>query len=469
MSSNRPNILVIMSDTHATWATGCYGSEIALTPNIDRLAAEGICFDRAYSQNPICVPCRQSLVTGQYSFQCGVLQNDTPMPELYTMAHHLGKAGYDTASLGKMHFIPDTESSLGKERHHGFTDRIDYEEFWHYLRNERGCPPVEGHPDDPWQVIHLELIQHALQRPLITPSETGVQGNWGTLPHEDHQEYMVLNAWEEYLAQERENPFFTFVSFQSPHGPSLPTPECLEPFLGDIPLPDPPLESMLQHPVWHKAIRNLDEERRREWTRYYYAFANYTDWCVGEALRLLDESGKGDNTLVIYLSDHGDMGFNHGLMGKTQFYEESVRVPLVMHKPDTISAGQHHTGLVELIDLFPTFCDVAGTEPPELSGRSLWSDICNQNYVGKDAVYSESYPMTRNVEVFGPRPHRMVLTDEWKLIQYGDICVDLFDVQKDQDNHHNLANDPEHNATATQLLHQLNDRLGPLPTEDVWR
>jgi len=151
MSSNRPNILVIMSDTHATWATGCYGSEIALTPNIDRLAAEGICFDRAYSHNPICVPCRQSLVTGQYSFQCGVLQNDTPMPELYTMAHHLGKAGYDTAALGKMHFIPDTESSLGQERHHGFTDRIDYEEFWHYLRNERGCPPVEGHPDDPWQ------------------------------------------------------------------------------------------------------------------------------------------------------------------------------------------------------------------------------------------------------------------------------------------------------------------------------
>ena len=119
MPDNRPNILVIMSDTHATWATGCYGSEIALTPNIDRLATEGILFDRAYAQNPICVPCRQSLITGKYSFQCGVLQNDTPMPQLYTMGHHLGQAGYDTAALGKMHVIPDTESSLGKERHHG--------------------------------------------------------------------------------------------------------------------------------------------------------------------------------------------------------------------------------------------------------------------------------------------------------------------------------------------------------------
>jgi arylsulfatase A-like enzyme len=280
---------------------------------------------------------------------------------------------------------------------------------------------------------------------------------------------MVLNTWEKYLAQERENPFFTFVSFQSPHGPSLPPKEFTEPFLGDILLPDPPKEDMLQHPIWHKSARIVDDAWRQEWLRYYYAFVHYTDWCVGEALRLLDESGQRDNTLVIYLSDHGDMGFNHGLSGKTQFYEESVRVPLVMHKPDTISAGQHHTGLVELIDLFPTFCEVAGTEPPALSGRSLWSDICTQNYHGKDAVYSESYPMERNVDVFGPRPHRMVLTNEWKLIQYGDICIDLYDVQKDPDNHHDLANDSEYSETVDKLLGQLNGRLGPLPTEDVWR
>jgi arylsulfatase A-like enzyme len=140
-----------------------------------------------------------------------------------------------------------------------------------------------------------------------------------------------------------------------------------------------------------------------------------------------------------------------------------------MRKPDTITANQHYTGLVELIDLFPTFCDVAGTSPPELPGRSLWPDICNGNDDGKDAVYSESYPMERNVKVFGPRPHRMVLTNEWKLIQYGDICIDLFDAKKDPDNHHNLANEPEYEGTAARLLNQLNNRLGPLPTEDVWR
>ena len=200
MGQQRPNILFLISDTHGAWATGCYGSQVARTPSIDRLAAEGIVFNRAYAQNPLCVPSRQSFLTGQYSFQCGVLQNDTPMPRLYTMAHHLRQAGYETAALGKMHFIPDTESSLGKECRHGFAKRIDYEEFWWNLRNERGFPPVEGLADDRWRLVHLEVAQHRLQNAMLKPPDRGPEGPWGTLPHDDHQEAMVLRAWQECLA-----------------------------------------------------------------------------------------------------------------------------------------------------------------------------------------------------------------------------------------------------------------------------
>lgn len=469
MGRQRPNILLLMSDTHGAWASGCYGSQIARTPSIDRLASEGIVFDRAYAQNPLCVPSRQSLVTGQYSFQCGVLQNDTPMPQLYTMGHHLGKAGYETAALGKMHFIPDTESSLGKERHHGFAKRIDYEEFWWYLRNERGCPPVEGLADDPWRLVHLEVAQHRLQGALVKPPDHGPEGTWGTLPHDDHQEAMVLSAWQEFLAQERDSPFFAFVSFQSPHPPFIPPAQFLEPFRGEMPLPDPECAHMNQHPIWHKAVRRPTDAVRAQYLRYYHAFVHYTDWCVGEALRLLEEAGLQDNTLVVYLSDHGEMGYHQGLTGKMVLYEHSVRVPLVMRLPGRTLPGRRYAGLVELLDLFPTVCDAAGISAPSLAGRSLWPDIIADRDEGKEAVFAESYPMARNVEVFGTRPHRMIRTDRWKLIQSGEVCTELFDMETDLDNQHDLSEEAAYRQVQEELLARLVERLGPLPGADVWQ
>ena len=466
---NRPNILVIFSDTHGAWATGCYGSDVAVTPHIDRLASEGIVFDRAYSQNPLCVPSRQSMITGKYSCQTGVLQNDTPMPRLYTIADHLSLVGYETAALGKMHFIPDTECSLGKERHQGFARRIDYEEFWWYLRNERGFAPLEGFPDDPWRIVHLEKAQHALQWPKVaTPGgmkPNALFGTWGTLPHEDHQEAMVLREWRRFLSEKRERSFLAFVSFQSPHPPLIPPPEFLDLHRGAIPLPLPVGDDIRRHPIWGKRVHGADDRRRAEYLRHYYAFVSYMDWCVGEVLRMLDEAGLRDRTLAVYLSDHGDMGFRHGMTGKTVFYEESVRVPLIVRTPDGIGAGRRHTGLVELLDIFPTFCETAGVAPPpELPGRSLWKDQLSGRDGGKETVFSESYPMRRNAVVFGPRPHRMVLTDRWKLIQYGDICVDLFDVTTDPANNHNLAPDPLRHHTVEELLDRLDRRLGPLPS-----
>ena len=201
--------------------------------------------------------------------------------------------------------------------------------------------------------------------------------------------------------------------------------------------------------------------------RYYSAFVSYMDYCAGEALRLLDEAGQAHNTLVIYVSDHGDMGFQHGLTGKSVFYEESVRVPLIMRFPDRIPVGWYHRGLVELIDVFPTICDASGIcSPFDLPGRSLWAELVRGRDEGKEAVFSESYPMARNKDVFGLRPHRMILTDAWKLIQYGDVCVELFDVVRDSGNHGNLSNDPVYDEVRAQLLSRLDAELGPLPISE---
>jgi choline-sulfatase len=472
MAPARPNLLVLFSDTHTATASGCYGSSEVRTPHLDRLASEGVLFERAYSQNPLCVPSRQSLLTGLRSFETGVLHNDQPMPPLYTLAHHLSAVGYETAALGKMHFVPDTTASGGQERHFGFSQRLDYEEFWRYLRDERRYPAVPDVSDDPWQIVHLERWQHVLQAYGVTlpgegaPSHRHIlpAGAMGTLPHEDHQEALVLRTWSQFLAREHANPFLAFVSFQSPHPPFVPPAEFVAQYAGPITLPPAPTSEDLAHPVWSRAIRLADDDAREAYLRHYYAFVSYTDWCVGEALRLLEQAGHAEDTVVVYVSDHGDMGYEHGLTGKCVFYEPSVRVPLLMRCPGQIAPGWRHDGLVELVDLFPTLCEAACVDTPAgLAGRSLWPEVRAKQSIGKDAVFSESYPMERNRALFGPRPHRMVLTDRWKLVEYGDIAVDLFDVVHDRENTANLAGDPRFASVKAELLAELHRVLGAMP------
>ena len=474
-AARRPNILILYSDTHSAFATGCYGSPVAHTPNLDRLAADGVLFERAYSQNPLCVPSRQSAITGKYSCQTGVLHNDQPMPALYTLGHHFSAAGYATAALGKMHFVPDTKASAGKERQYGFAARVDYEEFWRYARDECGLPPVPDVPDDPWRIVHLERWYQVLQRPMVAPVHPGGRPGGrgggrgggapgGTLEHRYQQEALVLRAWERFLAARRQQPFLAVVSFQSPHPPFWAPEQFWSHDGGPIPLPEQPDEAMLSHPVWGKAARVVPDHVREERMRAFYADVSYTDWCAGEALRLLDGAGHRQDTLVVYLSDHGDMGFHHGLTGKTVFFEQSVQVPLILRLPETLAAGGRYRGLVPLIDLFPTLCEAAGIAPPAgLAGRSLWGDLLARTDAGREAVFSESYPMERNRQVFGPRPHRMVLTREWKLIQYGDICVDLYDTTRDPENRISLGDDAAYRAVKQGLLERLTAELGPLP------
>ena len=464
---NRPNILVIVSDTHTAAVTGCYGSPIAHTPNLDRLAAEGVVFTSAYCQNPLCVPSRQSMITGKRSFQTGVIHNDMPMPELRTIGHVLKEQEYDTAAIGKMHFIPDAESSAGKERHYGFDWRLDYEEFYDYLRRERGAPPLSNQPDDPWRIVHLEKWVHRVQTPLVSSQAQESSGNfpWGTLAFEDHQEALVLREWRRFLKERRDRPFLAFVSFQGPHSPYLPTPEFLDLCRSaPIPLPPPPEENILSHPILSPRGKSAEKEKQEAYLRHYCAFVRFTDHCVGQALRDLEAAGGARNTLVAYVSDHGDMLYEHGLTGKMVFYENSVRVPLIIRWPGQIEGGWRYEGLVELLDLFSTWREAAGASASEAEeGRSLLPDLLKKRDDGKPAVFSESYPMERNRRRFGDWPHRLVRTREWKLIQYGPEREDLFCLADDPGETRNLISEPRFTAQAAGLRRMLLERLGPLP------
>lgn len=460
----KPNIVVILADSHAALASGCYGSPNVRTPNLDLLAGKGVLFEEAYCQNPICLPSRASFISGTYSYQNGAIHNEQPYPDdLYTIADHLHAHGYDTAALGKMHFVPDLECALGKDRHHGFDERVDFEEYYWYLRRERGVAPLPDVPDDPYYIRWLERYVAVM---MISSAKS--MGDETTMEFADHQEAFVLREWRDYLKQGHPRPFLAYVSFQSPHGPFLPTQEYLH--LSDgakIDTPELPSEFILAHPCLGSRARqkiNLDSEARERYLRYYAAFVTFTDYCIGQVMEALEETGYASNTLVVYHSDHGEMAFQHGMIGKSVFYDWSARVPLVMYWPGHIEGGWRYKGLVELADIFPTLCDTAGApKPAHLVGRSLLDDLLHRAGKGKEAVFGEMYPMLRDQPGFGVWPHRMVCTDEWKYIQYGTDYENLFHRPTDPEEEVNLAQDPAFDETLGALRQMLRQQLGELP------
>jgi arylsulfatase A-like enzyme len=457
----RPNIVVILTDSHAAFASGCYGSPAIRTPNLDLLASKGVLFEEAYCQNTICLPSRASSISGTYSYENGAIHNEQPYPaDIYTIGDHLHTYGYDTAAFGKMHFVPDQERSLGKDCHRGFDQRVDFEEFYWYLRRERGLPPLPGVPDDPYRIHWLERYVA-----LMTIAKAKEDK---TLDFADHQESLVLREWRDYLKQGHEKPFLAYVSFQSPHGPFLPTHEFLRLYDGvAFEPPELPGEFVMNHPYLGQRARQVSKvtrEARERYLRYYAAFITFSDYCTGQVMQALEEAGYSENTLVLYHSDHGEMGFQHGLVGKSVFYDYSVRVPMVMYWPGHVEGGWHYQGLVELVDVFPTLCDVASVSKPEhLPGRSLLRDLTHQTGRGKEAAFSEMYPMLRDQPGFGVSPHRMVCTDEWRYIQYGPDRENLFHRATDPQEKTDLAEDGAYADKVKGFRQMLLERMGELP------
>jgi len=234
----------------------------------------------------------------------------------------------------------------------------------------------------------------------------------------------------------------------------------------DIPLPPPPDENAANHPFLGGPRKTAPDAHRLHYLRHYFAFVRFTDFCAGQALQILDESGYRENTLVLYASDHGDMLYEHGMTGKMVHYENSVRVPLIARWPGRIPAGWRYKGLVELLDLFPTLREAAGIEPEEPEeGRSLLPDLFARRDPGKPAVFAEAYPMQRNRARFGDWPHRMVRERDWKYIQYGPEREDLFCLADDPGETANLAaKAPEE---AKRLRDLVNTALGPMPQPEA--
>ncbi|MCL5743902.1 MAG: sulfatase-like hydrolase/transferase [Acidobacteria bacterium] len=435
-----PNILLLMTDQQRPDSLGCYGSKVAITPHIDRLANQGVRFENCYVQNPLCCPSRYSMLTGRYPHSHGVRSNwYAPRPGETSFGHQLSRAGYNTALIGKMHFTPWHDLF-------GFGGRIIAE-----AKFAVNCPDdyerfLRKHGFSRRQLYDLNSAEYIR-------NATAVKSK---LPQELHIDSFVGRSICEYLASVRE-PFCLMASFLSPHNPYDPPKPYDELFLkaqfpprnmypGEV--EEKPKEAyhyINRRLGWPHKTDQLTPEQLQITKAYYYSTCTLVDDWVGRVMDVLKRRGLDRNTIVLYTSDHGDLLGDHGLIYKQCFYEQSVKVPLIVHAPGRF-APRVVDAPVEGVDIFNTVCDLARAWPgrgrqgkrlvPLLDGRA--------GYIHREAVFSENH--------FG----RMVRHGQYKMVYYpGRPYGELYDLAEDPDESRNLWSKLE----GSEIKRRLKDLL----------
>ena len=390
---DRPNVLFVMVDQLMPQLTGTYGHDVVETPHLDRLAGEGVRFDAAYTPCPMCAPARASVVTGRHVAEIEAWDNAAPIgDDQITYAHYLAGEGYDPVLSGKMHFV-------GGDQLHGFDRRFTTDVF---PEDFRWTPHRRTDDGD---AVGLETSATGGHAAEYVADAVEV-GRWNKyLSYDEETQFRAL----EYLhakGDERDGesaPFHLTVSFHHPHDPFWPPEEYWQRYEdADVDLPEVPddvegsystMDRWLNE--WHETDQYpglTDPESLRRVRRAYYGLVSYVDDKLGELLDALAENGLADDTVVVFCSDHGDMLCERGMVQKRCFYEWSSRVPLVARFPDGSYAGETCADPVSLVDLLPTFLDVAGVDEDDrlpYDGHSLFDTL--EGRVDDRVVFSEFY------------------------------------------------------------------------------
>jgi len=367
-----PNILILVGDDHAGGLLGSDGDPRGATPRLDGLARQGVRFDRAYCNAPVCTPSRQSFLTGRLPHAVGVTRLETPLPEdAVTLGDWLGDLGYDTAAFGKMHF--------NSKARHGFSERIDTPDWARWLRDH---PPPGGDLRRKWRPFQDPAGEwlNAAVRPFGLP---------GSAMESSYYVDRAAEFFGRHKDPSRSAPFALVVGFAEPHSPFQFPDDWPGRFRPDqFAAPAVSEADRLDRP---KVFAGLTPEDAKGIAAAYYTSLASLDHQVGRLLDALDASGLADDTIVVYLGDNGYMLGQHGRFEKHCFYERAVRVPLILRWPGHLPAGRRVSDQVELVDLLPTLLDLAGhPAPPDLHGRSLSALARGEPEAkGRDVVFSE--------------------------------------------------------------------------------
>lgn len=357
------NVVVIIADDHALKVTGAYENPIILTPNIDRLAEEGVLFTHAYCNSPICSASRQSILTGKYPHATGVNLLFTPFPDEgnITIAEHLRDKGFKTALIGKTHFNNWAWAPLYKNGlpDHGFDLMVEGSDYQKFLK--QNPPPA---------------VPNSIETYGKTDNRDNVAEwmNSRNLPHAVADQYSsgtyYANRAAQFIRENRDSAFFLWMAFFQPHHPYYYPIEYAGKYNpADMPLP----EGSPEDDRWVPAkFKNLTDDQKRGVIAAYYTSTEYMDKNLGIVLSALRENGLDENTLVVYLSDNGYLLHDHKRFEKHTMWEEAVRQPMIFKAANLIPQGKKQDALVEYVDVVPTILDLLQVEPiSEVQGKSF--------------------------------------------------------------------------------------------------
>lgn len=430
--SNHPrrlNLVFVMTDDQAVWTIGAYGNTEVRTPNMDRLAAEGVRFSKAFVNTPVCSPSRATLFTGLYPTQFGILDWISPeeaergagLPqELPTWPEILQKNGYKTALIGKWH--------LGSQPdHHPLKHGFDH--FYGFL--EGGNVPMD---------------------PMLEVDGKNVKLK-GSLP-----DLLTDEALRFIREQGSAGPFALVLSFRAPHAPFTPVPEIDTAAVKDMKPTIP-------------GVTALDKGQVEKWTREYYGSVHSVDRNLGRLLEGLSSSGLEENTLVIFTSDNGYMIGQHRLWSKgnahtiaggvvgpkrPNMFEESIAIPLIVRWSGVSRRGSTIDQAVSFIDFFPTLLAMLEINAPEgtrLEGRDFSPLLKGEALDWEDTVFGQ-YDLHNS----GLAYMRMVRTPRWKLVRhfYANYLDELYDLESDPGETNNLYREPGTEEVRTRFELRLN-------------
>ena len=406
-----PNVLLILADDLVAGALGFEGGPDARTPNLDRLANEGVRFTRAYVPLPQCTPSRASLLLGLYPHATGALTNHSPWrTELAPLPELLRASGYRCGIVGKWHLGEPDQPAAGFE--------------------------------DSWCVIDTSTVAYG--DPVLW-----VQGR--PEPRAGYVPTLLTDEAIRFIdagGDDAERPFFLWLAYTSPHEPLVPPPDPeLAPRPRAVTLPASFADDLAGKPRAQRESETHALFRRRtpDELRYVYALyqsvVNALDREIGRLLAHLDERGLARDTLVVFLSDNGTLRGEHQQIGKgPAFYEELVRMPLVLRWPGRLEPGREVAGLVSSMDLYPTLARLAGaTTPNDVHGLDLWPMALGQAERVRDELYFE-YLQRQPDE--SPTPMLGIVTERYKYVQYFDGEEELYDLAADPSELANLARAP---------------------------
>ena len=447
-TKDAPNILVIQLDQMTPGALPPYGHPLVKAPHIAGLADEGVVFENAYCNFPLCVPSRMSMLAGRHTSAIGQWDNAIELPaSVPTLAHYLRTAGYHTVLCGKMHFI-------GPDQVHGFNERITTDI---YPANFAWTPD--------WIVGERYRPTGINPRAVV---EAGVCARSLQIDYDDEVEHAGIQKIYDLARFNKESPFLLWVSFTHPHSPFVTTRKYWDlydhntidiPKVGPIPVEEQDAMSRMLHYGHAQDLLTITDDHVRNARHAYYGMTSYMDDKVGRILATLEEIDLAENTVVVLTADHGEMLGERGGWFKQYFYEPSTGVPLIVRAPGRYRPGRA-SELVSLVDLLPTFMDIATNgDAPEpaspLDGNSL-TGLLNGGDSGWDNKVISEYT-GEGVSA----PCRMIRRDNYKFIYTHGHPPLLYDLDRDPLEIDNLAGHPETAKIEARLAAEIMQDYDP--------